>query len=144
MVTTPRLYEIAEQENIPIVCFPLPENGSMSIQDASGCCIGLDESVLMTEPLLRTHLSHELGHCCTGSFYNVYAARDLRRKHENRADRWAIIRLIPAADLTRALASGCTTVPQLADHFCVTEDLVRKALCLHLHGNLAVEHYPFP
>ena len=35
-------------------------------------------------------LAHELGHCCTGSFYNQWATADCRRRHENVADKWAI------------------------------------------------------
>ena len=68
-------------------------------------------------------LAHELGHCETGSFYNRYAKLDLRQKHENRADKWAIQHLIPVEELDEAVADGYTDLPSLAEHFCVTVPL---------------------
>ena len=85
----------------------------------------------------KTKLAHELGHCETGSFYNQSAALDVRQKHENQADRWAIQHLIPSGALEEAIANGCAELWQLADYFGVTEDLMRKAVCLHLDGNMA-------
>lgn len=89
----------------------------------------------------RVHLSHELGHCLTGSFYSVYTAVDCRQRHENRADKWAVRKLIPVEQLDDAVAEGCTELWELADRFGVTEDLMRKAVCLYVHGNLAAELY---
>jgi len=39
------------------------------------------------------------------------------------------------------VAEGCTELWQLADRFGVTEDFVKKAVCLYVHGNLATELY---
>ena len=89
----------------------------------------------------RVHLGHEMGHCLTGSFYNIYAAIDCRQRHENRADKWAIQALIPVDALDDAIADGCCEIWELADRFGVTEDFIRKALCLYVHGNVAAELY---
>lgn len=138
----PGLYALAEQQNIPVYRFPLPNTGSMSLMDEQGrCCIGMDERVRDGGPQERVHLSHELGHCVTGSFYNRYAAVDYRQRHENAANKWAIQILIPVNDLDQAVAEGCTEVWELAERFGVTEDFVRKAVCLYVHGNLATELY---
>ena len=73
----PKLYALAEQENIAVWAFPLPNTGSMSVMDAQGrCFIGMDAGVLDGAAQERVHLGHELGHCVTGSFYNRYAAVD--------------------------------------------------------------------
>ena len=136
------LCRYAEKRNIEIVTFPLPETASMSIETGSGACyIGIDYSKIESETDERVHLSHELGHCVTGSFYNRYAKMDIRQKHENRADKWAIRKLIPVEKLDTAVAEGHTELWDLADYFGVTEDLVRKAVCLYTHGNLATELY---
>lgn len=136
------LYAIAAQQNIPVLSFPMPENGSMSVMTDSGeCCIGLDRRVRDGGTLERVHLGHELGHCVTGSFYNIYAAVDHRRRHENRADKWAIRQLLPVEDLDDAIAEGCTELWQLAERFGLTEDFVKKAVCYYVHGNLATELY---
>ena len=138
----PKLYALAEQENIAVWAFPLPNTGSMSLMDEGGqCFIGMDEGVRDGGAQERVHLGHELGHCMTGSFYNRYAAVDCRQRHENQANKWAIQTLIPVEDLDEAVAEGCTEVWELAERFGVTEDFVKKAVCLYVHGNLAAELY---
>ena len=41
----------------------------------------------------------------------------------------------------QAVAEGCTELWELAERFDVTEEFVRKAVCLYVHGNLATELY---
>lgn len=139
---TEDLYHLARKENIEVISFPMAENGSMSILREDGLCfIGMDASVQDGGIQERVHLSHELGHCITGSFYNRYAAIDCRQRHENRADKWAIEQLITVDALDEAIADGCTEVWELAERFEVTEDFVKKAVCYHVHGNLATQLY---
>ena len=142
MYSVPALYAAAKKQNIPILSFPMPENGSMSLRLEDGsCCIGVDGSVLDGGRQERVHIGHELGHCMTGSFYNRYSPYDLRQRHENRADKWAILRLVPEAELDEAIAEGCCELWALADRFGVTEAFMRKAICFHIHGNVAPELY---
>lgn len=136
------LYDLAQQQNIEVIPFPMAESGSMSVMlDSGRCFIGMDDAVRDGGIQERVHLGHELGHCVTGSFYNIYAARDLRQRHENRADKWAVLHLIPVDDLDDAVARGCTEVWELAEWFGVTEEFVKKAVCYYVHGNLAQELY---
>lgn len=136
------LYDLARQQNIEVLSYPMPKNASMSLMlDNGACVIGMDESVRDGGVRERVHLSHELGHCVTGSFYNIYAAIDCRQRHENRANKWAIQALIPVEELDDAIAEGCTEVWELAERFQVTEDFIRKAVCLYVHGNVAEELY---
>ena len=136
------LYDLARQENIAVLPFPMEENGSMSIMAEDGrCYIGMDPAVRDGGAQERVHLGHEMGHCLTGSFYNIYAAIDCRQRYENRADKWAIRALIPVDALDDAIADGCCEIWELADRFGVTEDFIRKALCLYVHGNVAAELY---
>ena len=136
------LYTLAQQQNIEVLTFPMEKNGSMSVMDDLGnCAIGMDPSVLDGGVQERVHLAHELGHCVTGSFYNIHAAVDSRRRHENRANKWAVQQVIPVEKLDDAIAGGCTELWELAEKFGVTEDFVRKAVCYYVHGNLATELY---
>ena len=136
------LYDLAQQQNIEVLNYPMTHSGSMSVMLEDGqCFIGMDASVRDGGVQERVHLSHELGHCVTGSFYNIYAAVDHRQRHENRANKWAIHALIPVEELDDAIAQGCTEVWELADRFQVTEDFIRKAVCLYVHGNVAAELY---
>lgn len=138
----PDLYVIAKQQNIEVIETSLPENGSLSLMDDSGnCYIGIDESVMDGAALELVHMGHELGHCLTGSFYNRYTRFDVRQRHENRADKWAIKQLIPVDDLDEAVAEGCTELWELAERFSVTEQFMKKAVCYYVHGNTATELY---
>ena len=141
MLKTQELYEIAEKSGIPVITLNIPENGSMCLQTEERCYIGMDYAVIPNEASHRVHLGHELGHCKTGAFYNIWAARDVRQKHEHKADKWAIKELIPEDALDQAVADGCVDMYSLAEHFCVTEDFMRKAVCWYTHGNLATDLY---
>ena len=136
------LYDIAAEQNIPVLSFPLEKTGSLSHMDDRGrCFIGIDPTLRDGAVRERVHLSHELGHCVTGSFYNRHAAVDHRRRHENRADKWAIRKLLTVDQLDDAIAAGCTQMWELADRFGVTESFMRKAICYYVHGNTATELY---
>lgn len=137
-----QLYQLAEQENIPVLPFRLPQTGSMSVMDDAGrCYVGMDPSLRDGGVTERVHLSHELGHCMTGSFYSRYTAVDCRQRHENRANKWAIQALIPVEELDDAIAGGCTEIWELAERFQVTEEFIRKTVCWYVHGNVAAELY---
>ena len=136
------LYAFAAQQNIEVIETSLPENGSLSLMDEKGnCYIGIDESVMDGDALERVHMGHELGHCVTGSFYNRYSPYDLRQRHENRADKWAILRLVKEEALDEAVAEGCCEIRNLAERFGVTEQFMQKAVCYYVHGNVAAELY---
>ena len=135
------LYAYAERRNIDVDWVPMRRATSLSVPLGDGYAIALDPWKLGSLAQETVCLAHELGHCETGSFYNRFAALDVRQQHENRADKWAIRRLVPAEELDAAMADGCDTIPALADRFGVTEPFMRKAVCWYAHGNLAVEMY---
>ena len=76
--------------------------------------------------------AHELGHCETGAFYNRYAARDIRQKHENRANKWAYKKLVPEDELKQAFLQGYHEPWELAEYFGVTEAFLRGVLNCYL------------
>lgn len=135
------LFSIADNYGISIEYCRLPLNESISTPDDDGDIVLMDYSLLWNGPNERVHLAHEIGHCVTGSFYNRYTPLDVRQKHENRADRWAVQKLIPVDALDDAVANGYTTMWELAEFFGVTEDFMRKAVCLHTYGNIAEKIY---
>ena len=136
------LYRRAEQLNIPVYHLPLPTLGSVSTMDREGrCAIGMDLPSRRSERVQRVRLAHELGHCVTGSFYNRWSPCDVRRLHENRADKYAVHALISPEELDEAVAEGHTEPWDLADYFGVDEAFLKKAVCLYTYGNLAAELY---
>ena len=142
MTTLLDLYNYAEDQGIDVDWFPTGQATSLSLPLPDGSyAIAINPWKMETLAQETVCLAHELGHCKTGSFYNRYAALDIRQKHENRADKWAIRQLVPRDDLEQAIAAGCTDPPALAERFGVTEQFMRKALCWYVHGNLAAEAY---
>ncbi len=136
------LYQIADVEHIEVDCFELNKRESLSLMDEEGHrYIAVDPNKLCSVLDEKMKIAHELGHCITNSFYNQRATFDIRQKHENRADKWAIRQLVPKSAFFRALGNGYTEICQLAEYFNVTEDFMRKAYCYYMHGNLAVEAY---
>lgn len=136
------LYNYAEEKGIDVDWISMHRAESLSAELPDGSfCIAMDPWKLESISKETVALGHELGHCCTGSFYNRFAKRDVMQKHENRADKWAIERLVPLEDFDQAIADGYDNIPDLADYFNVTEDFMRKAVCFYIHGNLAAELY---
>lgn len=134
------LYQFAELKGHAVYWYSCKDSRiiSMSVMDTDGdCAIALDPYKISTTTEEKRVLAHELGHCETGSFYNQYAACDIRQKHENRADKWAIHHLIPKDDLQKAFSAGYTTIWELAEYFDVTEEFMEKVICLYQKGNLS-------
>ncbi len=125
---TEKLYKLAEELDIKLDFFPLPLNKSIAVNLDNRCYIAMDPRAVITPAEERVCLAHEIGHCDTGSFYNIYSPFDLRTKHEQRADKWAINKLIPLCELKAAMKQGCLDTAALADHFSVTEDFIKKAI----------------
>ena len=142
MKTLQEFYHIAQQENIVVDHFALSKREALSIMDLDGeCFVALDPSRISSETDERNKLAHELGHCITGAFYNEYSGYDCRQYHENRADKWAIRELIPVEELDDAVAMGRAEIWELAEHFGVAEEFIKKAVCYYVHGNVATELY---
>ncbi|WP_298069690.1 ImmA/IrrE family metallo-endopeptidase [uncultured Mailhella sp.] len=134
------LYRYAEENGIDVDWFPMEQASSLSVPLPDDTyAIALDPWKLPTIADETVRLGHELGHCETCSFYNRWAALDIRQKHENRADKWAIKKLIPKDELETAIVDGRTELWELAELFGVTESFMLKALCWYRNGNLAVD-----
>lgn len=135
-MTLVSLYQLAEAESISIEVFPLHSREALSYMALDGSCyIAIDLEKLKSTQDETLKLAHEMGHCMTGSFYNKWATCDIRKKHEKRADKWAIQKLIPEDELKEALRCGYRETWELATHFDVSEDFMLKALHWYRYGN---------
>lgn len=99
----------------------------------------MDFDNIATEAEENVVVAHEGGHAMTGSTHALNSPYDVVEQHENRADKWAITKLIPKIDLDQAVKAGHTEIWDLADLFNVTEPFMRKAAWWYTYGNLAVE-----
>lgn len=131
------LYRIAYESGVTVDCFELGKREALSVMDTDlECYIAIDPFKLQSERDEKMKLAHEMGHCCTGSFYNRYAACDVRQKHENKANKWAIQKLIPEKEFRDAISGGYTKVCDLAERFDVTEEFMKMAICWYCFGEL--------
>ena len=132
MTILDELYALADAEDIQVLCWDLPAARCLAVQhDGGGCSIGIDPMYIDSYEEEAELLSHELGHCITGSFYNRASPLDVRQKHENHADYWMITHLAPADKLARLMDQGQTEAWQLAESLGVSQSLVEKALRLY-------------
>lgn len=121
-----RLYSLAERSGVTVDRFPLPQNGSISVKSGDKMFVAIDTNATLT--MEKIYLAHELGHCETASFYNIYSPFDIRGKHERRANAWAINKLIPKTVYRKALKMGYDNIYSLAEYFGVTPDFMQKAV----------------
>ena len=126
-MTLTTLYDIAKTDDITVFAFDMNVCESISVLKEGNCYIAIDPFKIKNTSDEKVKLAHELGHCETGAFYNQYAVCDIREKHERRADKWAIKKLVPKDELKEA-CKWCHNVWELSEHFDVTQDFMQKAL----------------
>lgn len=96
--------------------------------------IAIAYSVLADKRYLRCVLAEELGHHFTTAWdcrpKKILRYKDRLRisKEEYKARKWAAQFLMPFHELEKAIRNGIHEVWDLADHFCVTEDMVKFRL----------------
>ena len=91
------LYDYAVDQGIDVDWYTMPfaKSFSIFIPSLDRRAIALDPWKFETVADEFTTLGHEVGHCMTYSFYNRWAACDIKKKHENRADKWEIEQFLP-------------------------------------------------
>lgn len=126
-----KLYLEAEKAGIIVDCtVKLPQTKSVSLSIDENMFIGIDDKIMETRAEERVHLAHELGHCMTGAFYSMYSPIDNRGYCERMATDYAIKKLVDEDELRKIIKeyNGEISIWDLADHFDVTEDFMRKAV----------------
>ena len=123
-MTLDELYNRAQQQGIEIDNFPMREIVSVSFPEN---WIAIDTNKIKTKKEEKAILAHEIGHCETGSFYNIYSLFDIREKHEYRATKRAFQILVPYDDLKAAVRHGITEIWELAEYFDVPCEFMQMA-----------------
>ena len=127
-----KLNKIANENGIHIVEMKMKgEQEALCCSVNNSYIIAIDPTKVKSKADLLVKSAHELGHCMTGSVYCMSYMPTPRERLENRADKWAIMNLIPVKNLKKALREGNTTLWELAEYFGVTEDFMVKALKLY-------------
>lgn len=130
------LFDIAEEKKIIIERTKLQKNKSLSVRIGNREFIGIDESTIEDSAEERTCLAHEIGHCATGAFYEMYSPLEVRGQHEHRATRWAILHCVPKDELIQLLKKGYSDT-EIAEHFGVTEKMIQTAYTYYFEYGIA-------
>lgn len=142
MLSTSALYDLAREAGALVIRAKLPENKSLIIETGKNrYAIGLDASLRDGSKKHRTHLGHETGHATTGSLYNEHAPQDVRQRHENDADKWTILNMVPEEELLDQIRQGRGEIWELSDYFGIEEIYIKKALCWYFCGTLDTRNY---
>ena len=123
-MTLDELYIYAEDKEIEVDDFPMRELVSASFPEN---WIAMDSRKMKTRAEEKVILAHEVGHCETGSFYNIYSPYDSKERHERKANVWSYRKLVPHEDLIAAVQKGITEIWELAEYFDVPCDYMQKA-----------------
>lgn len=116
------------REGITVAECPLKGSRCLALQN--GRLVGVNTARFDSTAELHTALIHEDGHFASGAFYLPYSPYQLKEQAEYRADKAAILKHIPYAELAARLRSGDSPA-EAAEYFCVTEDYLRKAYALY-------------
>ena len=141
MLDLTALYRIAEDNGIKVRDFDLEDCEALAMKYRNSDYVVIDSAQVKSSVDEKMKLGHEIGHCITGGLYLHNSPYSVKKKCENRADKWAIERLVPLEELNNAAHDGYTEIWELAEHFDVTEDFVKKSLCWYLYGTLDTENY---
>ena len=132
------LYDLALANDIP-VDEECPEDiVSMSVKLPNGMKIVSLSNGDREDSTRLERFAHEMGHCMTDSFYAGYSCFELRAKHENRANEWAVHELIPFEELCEAVRLGYRELWELAEYFDVSAAFVKKAIKIYEQEGLKV------
>ena len=121
----------------------LYDDGTLSYNEAFTCTGGAKaatirrdhtHAIFINAELIETTaeetcvIAHECGHIETGTTHGIYSPLDLIERHEYRANKWAVKRLLPKSQLVDAITHGTHQRHELAELFNVTEDFISLAI----------------
>ena len=125
---TEDLYTLAVEHGHAVDFFPL-SGLSLALEDEGKCYIAMRPDLSPTEE--KEALAHELGHCEYGGFYSRYTAVDSIQRHERKAERWAMVRLLPLPWVLRCIERGICTPWEIAEEAGVSSPYAEKCLCYY-------------
>ena len=125
------LFEQIYLHDIRLFTCPVPGAKAATVELEGIYGIFLDPDQIRDSAEELCVVAHELGHCMTGSTHCLSSSLDLIERHEYRADKYAVHRILPAKQIQRALHAGYTEIWQLAEYFNVTEPFLKRALDIY-------------
>lgn len=124
-MTLNELYEDCENKGIDIDYFPMREAKALAFPQG---WIAIDVDKISNSVEEKEIIAHEEAHIETGSFYNFHSPYDIKAKHERRAEKAAIKKLVPKNELIEAVKCGVIESWELSEYFDVSIEFMIKAM----------------
>lgn len=122
------LYYQLQQAGVSFYTWNMNFSDAVTMEMAGQYNIFMNSHKIRTVAEEKVTVAHEGGHIFTGTTHQIYSPFDLIAKHEYKANKWAIKKLIPKDELKMAICSGYTEPWQLADYFNVTEQFIIRVM----------------
>lgn len=134
-MTTTELYSLAAKQGIETHTISCPKSKAVTISIKNKKYIGIDPSVFKSEYNERLILAHEIGHALTNAYYTDLENPINIIRMEHRANKKTVEMLVPKNKLDKIINEN-STVFELAEHFSVPEEMIKKALWLYYKKQL--------
>lgn len=127
IINTDRVYHKIQDSDIEVVHFGLPDVKSVSVEADGkyGIFINHKEIKDLDEEFIV--ITHEYGHCVTGSTHSLCSPLDIIAKHEYRADQRAVLDFLPLDKIKLAIKEGCQMAYEFAEYLDMPEQFILKA-----------------
>lgn len=122
-----KVYEKIQENNIKVMHFGLPNIKSVSVETNNKYGIFINHREIEDSDEEFLVVTHEYGHCMTGSTHPPYSPLDIISKHEYRADRRAVLDFLPIERIKLAVKDGCRTVYEFSEYLDLPEQFILKA-----------------
>lgn len=124
-MTLTELYNECERNGIDIDYFPMKKAKALAFPEG---WIAVDVDKINNSIEEKEIIAHEQSHIETGSFYNIFSPLDIKEKHEKRAMKATIKKLVPKDELIEAIKCGIIESWELSEYFDVSVELMMQAI----------------
>lgn len=123
-----QVYEKIQGSGIMVMHFGLPNIKSVSVESNKKYGIFINHEEIENSDEEFIVVTHEYGHCATGSTHPPYSPLDIISKHEYMADRKAVLDFLPVDNIKAAINNGCRSAYEFSEYLDVPEQFVIKAM----------------
>lgn len=118
-------------ESINVLVVERPVQEAKCIVLERGRLVGINSGRFQSECERCEALMHEESHFEGGFFYKPYSPYTLREQMEYKANKRMILKRIPEEEVNSLVRDGRGELWELAEHFCVTEEFMLRALLFY-------------
>lgn len=125
------LYNKIIENNISLFDYRIPNTCGATIEIDNFYGIFIDYEKIKSLYDEFNCVAHEYGHCISGSTHKLFSKLDLVEKHEYKANKQAILELLPETMIMEAVNKGCQEAWQIAEYLNMPQDFVENAIKLY-------------